>query len=489
MDFQQFGATPLEGRMWVDGSWFEHAGSHAIEVDNPASEALLGQVPAGDAAAVDAAVAAATRAQSDWARRPANERGKLLTRWAEEIDRHLEPFARLIALEQGKPLSQARGEVGACSEFLRYSAQWARRIEGDILPSDNRHEEIQIRSLPLGVVAGLAAWNYPAALATRKAGPALVAGNTFILLGHEITPFAGLYLAALSERAGFPPGVFNVVTGQGPVVGQALVEHPDTDLITMTGSTRAGRQIFRSAAEELKIVRLELGGKAPFIVMEDADVDAAVKAAVTARYTNCGQICTCSERIYLHRQIADEFIDKFIAASRALSIGNPLDDPDMGPKVSRGERDKVAAMVQRGIAQGDSVLLEGGPLDSGDYAKGYWIAPTIVETRDNRSPLIDDEVFGPVVPIQRVDDFEQALAFANDTSYGLSAYVFTRDLKRLMRLPSELRFGEIYFNRANGEQVHAYHSGWGHSGVGGEDGKYGFSAYFKKQTMYVNWGD
>lgn len=489
MDFRNFGVTPLPASMWIDGHWQDHSTLSYLTVDNPASEATLGEIRAGDSNTVDDAVEAARRAQPAWARAPAVERGRLLARWADEIDAHATPFARLISLEQGKPLSQARGEVGACSEFLRYTAQWARRIEGDILPSDLPNEEIQIRSLPVGVVAGLTAWNFPAALATRKAGPALVAGNAFILLGHEITPYAGLYLAMLSARAGFPPGVFNVVTGQGPVAGQALVEHPGTDLITMTGSTRAGRQIFSSAAEELKIVRLELGGKAPFIVMDDADVDAAVKAAINARYTNCGQICTSSERLYLHDRIADEFIDKFTTASRALSIGDPLEDPDMGPKVSRIERDKVAGLIEAGIAQGDRVLLEGGPLTDGRYAKGYWLAPTIVETQANRSPLLQEEVFGPVVPIQRVADFEQALAYANDSSYGLSAYVFTRDIKRMMRLPTELGFGEIYFNRTNGEQVHAYHSGWGHSGVGGEDGKYGFSAYFKKQTMYLNWDD
>jgi lactaldehyde dehydrogenase/glycolaldehyde dehydrogenase len=489
MDFGQLGTTRLSAAMWIDGEWCAPRGEDRIPVDNPASEDIVGDIPAGDANTADQAVQAASRAQPGWARLPAIERGRLLARWADEIEQHKTFFARLITAEQGKPWTQALGEVGACLEFLRYCAQWARRIEGDILPSDQVNEEIQIRSLPVGVVVGLTAWNYPAALATRKAGPALIAGNTFVLLGHEVTPFSGLFLAELSRRAGLPPGVFNVVTGKGPVIGQALVEHPGSHLITMTGSTRAGKEIFRSAADELKIVRLELGGKAPFIVMEDANIDAAVKAAVTARYTNCGQICTCSERIYLHEHIADEFADKFVAASRALTLGDPMDDPDMGPKVSRLERDKVADLVSQGIENGDRVLLDGGPLTEGRFAKGYWYSPTIVETTDNRSPLLENEVFGPVVPLQRVSDFEQALRYANDTSYGLSAYVFTQNIKRMMRLPLELKFGEIYFNRTNGEQVHAYHSGWGRSGVGGEDGKYGFSAYFKKQTMYVNWQD
>ena len=255
----------------------------------------------------------------------------------------------------------------------------------------------------------------------------------------------------------------------------------------MTGSTRAGKEIYASAAADLKVVRLELGGKAPFLVMEDADIDAAVAAAVTARYTNCGQICTCNERMYLHRAIADEFLDKFVAASRALSIGDPLGAVDIGPKVSGIEVDKVADLVGRAVAGGANVLLEGGRLSEGAYARGHWYAPTVLELADNASPVMQEEVFGPVVPAMRVDSFEEAVSLANDTSYGLSAYLFTGSMKRLLRLPTALKFGEIYFNRSNGEAVQGFHTGWGHSGLGGEDGKYGFDGYMRKQTLYVNW--
>jgi lactaldehyde dehydrogenase/glycolaldehyde dehydrogenase len=303
-----------------------------------------------EGAADDAAdaVAAAHRAQPAWVARPAVERAALVTKLADAVIARSEDLARLVTLEQGKPLAQARGEIGAVVTFLKYAAGNARRIEGDIIASDNPNEEIHIRRHPYGVVVGQTSWNYPAALAARKIGPALVAGNTFVLLAHELTPFSGLALAQLSSEVGFPAGVFNVVTGRGRVVGQAMVENPLTGLVTMTGSTRAGREIYRAGADAIKVLRLELGGKAPFMVMQDADIDAAVKAAVTARFTNSGQICTCNERMYLHRDIADEFLVKFTASAKALTIGNPLTDVDMGqrsavlrspklPKSSRAE--------------------------------------------------------------------------------------------------------------------------------------------------------
>lgn len=474
--------------MFIGGRWIDVGSRDTLEVENPANEEVIATIADGTAEDAHAALEAARSAQPLWAGLPAVKRAQFVLAMADLIEARSEDLASLLTMEQGKPISQARGEVSAVLTFLRYHAANARRIEGDILPSDNPNEEIQIRRHPYGVVVGLTAWNYPAALAARKLAPALVAGNTFVLLSHEITPVSGLFLAAIAEEAGLPAGVFNVVTGRGPVVGQALVESPVTGLVTMTGSTRAGKQIYAAAAETLKVLRLELGGKAPFIVMEDADIDAAVDAAVISRYANCGQICTCNERMYLHTAIADQFLEKFVKRSTALSIGDPMQDPDMGPKVSGVEVAKVDAMVSEAVSQGAEVLLKGGPLSQGQYAKGHWYAPTVLEVADNSSSIIRNEVFGPVVPAIRVDGFEQAVEMANDTEYGLSAYVFTRDQRRLLRTPGALKFGEIYFNRGNGEQVQGFHTGWGQSGLGGEDGKYGFDGYLRKQTLYLNWG-
>nr|WP_246849672.1 aldehyde dehydrogenase family protein [Rubellimicrobium arenae] len=478
-------ARPFEARMFINGQWHDPAGLAVDEVEDPATGRIIATTPAGTRAHAEEALAAARAAQPAWARIPAVERGRAVLALADAVHAEAETLARIVVLEQGKPLGQARGEIGATETFLRYAAEWARRIEGEILPSDAENEEIWIRRLPHGVVAGLTAWNYPSALATRKLGPALVAGNTFVLKAHEFTPLSGLALAALAERIGLPRGVFNVVTGDGRNVGRALVE--GADMTTMTGSTRAGREIYAAGAPSIKNLRLELGGKAPFIVMEDADIERAVDAAVAARFTNCGQICTCNERMYLHEAIADEFLDRFVQKSRALSIGPGMEDPDLGPKISGGEVEKVEAMTVASIEQGAEVLLRGGPLTEGRYEHGHFMAPTVLLARSNDLPVMKDEVFGPVVAAQRIGSFEEALTLANDSAYGLSAYVWSANLKRVFQAAEGLHFGEIYCNRTNGELVQGFHTGWGLSGLGGEDGKWGFDGYLRKKTMYVNW--
>ncbi|WP_371158086.1 aldehyde dehydrogenase family protein [Jannaschia sp. 2305UL9-9] len=473
---------------FIGGDWVPAGPRDVIEVDNPANEAIIATIPDGTPEDAAAAIEAAAAAQPAWAALPAIERAGWVRRLAAAIEADADALARIITAEQGKPLDQAHGEVGATLTFLTHAAESARRIEGEIITSDNRNEEIQIRRHPYGVVVGLTAWNYPMALAARKLGPALIAGNTFVLLGHEITPLSGLALAKLAEKVGLPRGVFNVVTGRGPVVGQTMVEHARTAMVTMTGSTRAGQQIFRAGAEGLKVLRLELGGKAPFIVMPGADMDRAVAAAVTARYTNCGQICTCNERMYLHDSLAQEFLEKFTAASAALTVGDPMGKVDIGPKVSRLEVDKVADMVAQARDAGAQVLLEGGPLRDGDHARGHWYAPTVLEVTDNAAPTMQQEVFGPVATAMRVGSFDEAIACANDTAYGLSAYLWSGDARQLARAPHELKFGELYINRANGEAVQGFHTGWGHSGLGGEDGRHGFDGYLRKQTTYNFWG-
>lgn len=476
--------APVSARMYVAGRWTGLSdGGH--EVENPADGSIIAVSPAGGVEIAAEALAAARAAQGAWAGRPAVDRGRAVQALADEVRKHADLLARIIVAEQGKPLNQAQGEVGAAETFLRYAAEQARRIEGEILPADAPDEEIHIRRLPHGVVVGLTAWNYPLALAARKLGPALVAGNAFILKAHEFTPLSGLALAALAERVGLPAGLFNVVTGDGRALGRALVE--GADMVTMTGSTRAGREIYAAGAVQIKNLRLELGGKAPFIVMSDADIDRAVEAAVVARFTNCGQICTCNERMYLDRAIADEFLERFTARAAALNIGMPLTNPDLGPKVSKGEVDKVEAMTAASIDAGAEVLLRGGPLREGAFVRGNWIAPTVLRVASNDLPVMQDEVFGPVVAGLAVDGFEEALTLANDSVYGLSAYVWTRDHRRLMAAAQRLNFGEIYCNRTNGELVQGFHSGWGQSGLGGEDGKHGFDGYLRKKTMYLNW--
>jgi lactaldehyde dehydrogenase / glycolaldehyde dehydrogenase len=473
-------------QMHIDGQWMVGNSSGTIEVENPATEEIIATVPAGTREDSQRALEAAKRAQPNWAALPPIERAKLLHKLADLILVHSAHLARIVTLEQGKPLKEAIAEIGATETFIRYAAESARRIEGDLLSSDNPEEEIWIRRVPYGVVVALTAWNYPSALAARKIGPALVAGNTVVLKGHECTPLSGLELAKLATESDFPPGVFNVVTGTGHTVGEALTTSPLTDLVTMTGSVRAGKEIYRAGAEKLAVLHLELGGKAPFIVMEDADLDSAVNAAIIARFTNCGQICTCNERMYVHEKIAEAFLDRFVNRARSLTIGDPMQSFDLGPKVSRPEVEKVETIVKEAIASGAKVLLGGQRLRDGQFAKGHWFEPTVLTGLDNRAPIFQREVFGPVIPVLQFRDFEQAIAYSNETEFGLSAFIFTNDFRRIMSLSRHLQFGEVYVNRPNGELIQGFHNGWRHSGLGGEDGKYGLDGYFRKQTTYVN---
>lgn len=474
-------------QMYIDGQWTNgHSDSH-IDVENPATEQIIAQVPSGCAKDATQALDAASKAQPAWAALTAIERGDWVKKLAQAVKNKSDHLAKVIVCEQGKPLAQAKGEVAAMVNFLSYSAEQARRVLGDVIPSDHIDEEIFIRRLPYGVVVALTAWNYPAALVARKLAPALVAGNTIVIKAHECTPLSALELAKLCEQVGIPAGVVNVVTGDGIEVGDALVRSEKSDLVTMTGSNRAGQQIYAAGAQQIKVLRLELGGKAPFIVMDDADIEQAVEAAVTSRFTNCGQICTCNERMYLHKDIAEQFTRAFVEKVQQLQVGDPMYDLDIGPKVNADELNKIAQMVDLAVSEGAQILTGGNKLTEGIFSRGHWFEPTVLKVTSNDLSIMHQEIFGPVIPLMEVESYEQALELANDTQYGLSAYVFTKDLKRIMNLKTSLQFGEIYVNRSGGEMVQGFHNGWNSSGIGGEDGPYGFDNYLRKQTTYLSW--
>ena len=472
---------------FIGGQWVESTVKEWIDVETPATETVIASVPNGGADDADRALVAARAAQPAWEAVPPATRGQLLKDLARLILENRERLAHIVVAEQGKPIHEARGEIEGAALYLTYAAEEARRITGDIIPSDMPDEQIWIQRVAHGVVVGLTAWNYPAALMCRKMGPALIAGNTIVIKSHEGTPISALEIAQLSSQLDFPPGVINVVSGTGQNIGAALVRHPIARLITLTGSVRAGKEIFRNAADDLKLLRLELGGKAPFVVAEDADIGAAVRAAVLSRFENCGQICICNERMYVHRRIADEFTERFVSAVEALKVGDPTLLVDVGPKFSRLELEKVERMVARATADGAKLLTGGARMVGDEFAKGHWFQPTVMSVDDNQMAIMQDEVFGPVVPIMKVEDFDDGLRLANESRYGLSAYVFTKDMRRMMRLVRELKFGEIYVNRPGGDAVHAHHAGIRDSGIGGEDGKYGLDAYFQKKTIYVNY--
>ncbi|MCE3026158.1 aldehyde dehydrogenase [Salinicola sp. DM10] len=473
---------------FIDGEWTT-GGGERLDVLNPATGEIIARVSLADEALANRALEAAQRAFPAWSRKTAVERADHLYRLVELILEQRQRLARLITTEQGKPLDEADADVGMCANLIRFAAENTRRLEGDIIPADDPDEQIWIQKVPHGVVVGITAWNFPAALIGRKLGPALAAGNTIVLKPSEETPLTALEIVELARQAGIPPGVVNLVNGRGRDIGNQLITSPITQLVSMTGSVRGGREINKAAAEHLKIVRLELGGKAPFIVLDDADLDPAVDAAIASRFDNCGQVCTCNERMYVQSGIYDRFLERFKQRVEALKVGNPLtdEDVDMGPKINAAELDKIHAMVEQAQRDGAQLLTGGKRLSGGDYDKGNYYAPTILTGVDNDMQIMKEEIFGPVVPIMKIDDFEQAMAYANASEYGLSAYVFTQNVRHLMALTRELDFGEIYVNRGAGESVQGFHKGYRNSGLGGEDGKYGLEAYVKNKTMYVHY--
>lgn len=473
------------------GDQFCDASNGAVcDVENPATEAVLCTVPDGTADDARAALSSAQQAQRSWASLPAVRRGDYLIALADKMRENREHLARILTLEQGKTYQLALGEVDVSIDFLNFPAQGARRLEGDIYSSDNPDEHIYIHKVPYGVCVGIVAWNFPLALACRKLGPALTAGNTMVVKPPEITPLAVLELGRLAIEAGLPPGVVNVVSGRGSVVGSELVSNKMTRLVTMTGSTKTGQRIFADCATNLTAVRLELGGKAPFILLEDGDVDKAVNAAMLSRYLNQGQVCTCSERFYIHDAVYDEFVEKYVAASAKLKIGDPMaPETDIGPKVSAFELEQMEQKVVKALEQGCELALGGKRPTGAEFEKGYWYAPTILTNASNEMQIMREEVFGVVSPIMRVSSVDQAIDLANDSDYGLSAFLFTSDNRIIQRSLRDLEFGEIYVNRGMGEQRQGFHNGYKLSGTGGEDGKYGLENYLEKKTVYLNFSE
>ncbi len=476
-------------QMRIGAEWRDSGDGRTRPVLNPATGEAFAVVPEGTREDARAALEAAQAAQPAWEALTGVERAAYVRRIVERINADAERLARLVVQEQGKPLVEARGEIAGAAGFFEYFTSFARAPLGEIVASDNKNEDIWIRSVPFGVVVGIIPWNYPAALFARKVGPALMAGNTIVVKPHEDTPLSALALAKICEEAGVPPGVVNVVTGAGTVVGDALVRDEITQLVTVTGSVRAGRQILAAAAENITVVSLELGGKAPFIVMDDANLDLAVRNALHARFVNCGQVCTCNERTYVQRRVYDQFVERYVAAAGKLRLGNPMrTDIDLGPKVNLMELEKLERMVARAQEQGAQVAL-GGKRPAGDeFQRGFWYAPTVLTNVRNDMDIMQQEIFGPISPVMAFDDFEEAIALANDSKYGLTAYLFTDDLKRIMRAVQAIRFGEVYINRIGPEQFQGFHTGYRLSGMGGDDGRHGFDHYFRKKTVYVNYG-
>jgi len=469
---------------FIGGEWVAH--QDILEVVNPANEEIFATVPASNETVAFNALASSQDAQCKWSKTTGVERGAILRKWADLLDNKRDQFAATITQEVGKPLSEAEYEVGFSSDWLRYYAGFDRRIEGEVNTPERPNERMFNFPQPVGVCVAIVPWNFPLAMAVRKIAPALITGNTIVLKPSEEAPISALELAKLGAEAGLPDGVLNVVTGYGNEVGDALVCSNIPGLITFTGSNDTGFYIARCAAKNKTRVSLELGGKAPFIVMEDADIDLAVRTAFISGFMNCGQACISNERTYVHQKNYDEFTSKLTEMVKESKLGQPMNKgTTIGPKISKRELDKVESMVEMAKAEGAKILIGGKRAEGHKFSKGYWYEPTLIGGAHQDMNVMKEEIFGPVIPIMEFHNYDEVINLANDSPYGLSAYLFTNSNNYIMRAIDDLQCGEVFINRGPGESMHGYHTGWKDSGMGGDDGPHGLEQYLRRKTVYL----
>uniref|UniRef100_A0A7R9VM33 Succinate-semialdehyde dehydrogenase, mitochondrial n=1 Tax=Pseudictyota dubia TaxID=2749911 RepID=A0A7R9VM33_9STRA len=475
---------------WIGNKNVPSLDSATIDVENPSEPgSVIGTVPAGCKADADAALDAAKKAQPEWAKVPSAERAKVLKQIAQVVRDNREELIELLYSEQAKEKGLATAEVDFTSIYLDYYAGLAHSYMGEIIQSDNRGENIYLHYAPIGVSVGICPWNFPLFVWARKVAPALLAGCTVVVKSSEVTPLTTFRLmehvtkAIDAGKVDLPSGVISVVTGYGNTIGAALVESPVPGIISMTGSVATGQRIMAAAAKNMTKVSLELGGKAPVIVMDDADIDKTVDAIVASRVIFSGQVCNCAERLYIQSKVYDEVVDKLVAKMKSTKVGLPTDEGvAYCSQITKEHREKISGMVERAVEAGAKVLCGGKFMDDGP---GYCYEPTIIAGAAQDSEIMQKEVFGPVLPVAKFETFDEALALANDCEYGLTSSLYTNDYRLIERARTELLFGETYINRSHFEAIQGFHAGWRKSGVGGADGQHGLMEYFNTKVIYV----
>ena len=451
-----------------------------IDVINPATGITVATVPDGGAKEAGMAVDAAYTAFQKWSKLSAYERSTFLMKWHDLIDLHVEELAKTMTEEQGKPLAEARGEINYANGFISWYAEEAKRIYGETIPASNSSKRIFIHKQPVGVTAVITPWNFPAAMITRKVGPALAAGCTVVIKPAEQTPITAIKLAQLALEAGIPEGVINVVTGDASAIGETWLQDTRVRKLTFTGSTEVGKLLMRGAAETVKKISLELGGHAPAIVMDDCDIDKAVEGVVAAKFRNAGQTCVCANRIYVHESIVDAFSERLVDRVKGLKIGNGLDENvTIGPLIDEKAVNKVQAHVDDAVKKGAKLLAGGKP------QTGLFYEPTVLVNVNDEMVCMQEETFGPVTPITTFKTEEEVLERANDSIYGLAAYVFTENLSRGIRMSEKLEYGIVGVNDGLPSTPQAPFGGFKQSGLGREGGHYGLDEYIEVKYISV----
>jgi succinate-semialdehyde dehydrogenase/glutarate-semialdehyde dehydrogenase len=467
---------------YIQGRWTGADSGETSPVANPATGKELGRVPRMGAAEARRAVAAAQEALPAWRSRSAAERSATLRRWHDLVMASQEDLAALMTAEQGKPLAESRGEIAYAASFLEWFAEEGKRVYGDTIPAQEPGKRILVLKEPVGVVAAITPWNFPAAMITRKAGPALAAGCTLVLKPASSTPFSALALAELGERAGLPPGVFNVVTGAAGPIGQELTGNPAVRKLTFTGSTEIGKRLLEQCAATVKKVSLELGGNAPFIVFDDADLDAAVAGAVASKFRNTGQTCVCTNRFLVQEGVYGPFAERLAAAVARLKVGDGFEPGvEQGPLIDLAAVEKVEEHIADALGKGARVVLGGARHPLG----GTFFQPTVLAEVTPAMAVAREETFGPVAPLFRFRSEEEAVRLANDTPYGLAAYFYTRDLARSWRVAEALEYGIVGLNTGLVSSAVAPFGGVKESGLGREGSKYGIEEFLEMKYLCI----
>ncbi|MDN5602807.1 MAG: aldehyde dehydrogenase [Staphylococcus equorum] len=471
-------------KLFINNEFIESKSTDTADVINPATEEIIDTISFATESEVNDAVEKSKHAQLEWEKVPEPTRADHVKLLIPLLEQNKDTLAELYVKEQGKTLASAKGEIDKAIQFIDYMTSLSMSNKGEVLQNSRENETILLTKKPVGVTAGIVPWNAPIMVLMRKVIPAIVTGCSVVIKPSEATSLITLKLAELIRESTIPAGLVQILPGKGETVGTQLAQHPDIQLISLTGSMRAGKSVYAESASTVKKVNLELGGNAPALVTSNANLDKAVDYIVTARVNNAGQVCTCPERIFVHEAIHDTFINKLKGKMEQLKVGDPFNkDTDYGAIINQQQLDSIDDKVQDAVKNGADLITGGHKVDGA----GYFYEPTILDKINPQDSAFKEEIFGPVIPIVTYNEFEDAIEQANDTNAGLSSFIFSEDLKEIMTATERLKFGEVYANCEAEEVVNGFHAGWRESGIGGADGIHGLDEYYNTTVSYIRY--